>query len=198
MPRQPRTGRTFLTTRESASRLGVSINAIKTWIREEQLPALRTPGGHHRIAEADLAVFQARLAGRSRMPSRRRRRILVVDDDAALLEAIRDALNEVVPDAVVEIAADGYEALVQVGAFRPDVLVLDLRMPRLDGFEVCRRLKSGRDTKDVRILAMTAYPEHAARERIVSCGADEFLEKPFALDRLRDLVQGLLSRPATH
>ncbi|MBI3637157.1 MAG: helix-turn-helix domain-containing protein, partial [Candidatus Rokubacteria bacterium] len=48
-----------MTTRESATRLGVSINAIKTWIREEQLPALRTPGGHHRIAEADLAAFQA-------------------------------------------------------------------------------------------------------------------------------------------
>jgi len=184
----------FLTTREAAERLGVTVNALKAWIREERLPALRTPGGHHRISESDLEQFQKRLAEAARASIGSRPRILVVDDDEALLTALSDTLQEVIPDSAVQTASDGYEALVQVGSFRPDVLVLDIRMPRLDGFEVCRRLKQRRDTAGIRILAVTAYPEGEVRERILQCGADDFLEKPFAIERFRSRVMALLAR----
>lgn len=184
----------YLTTREAAERLGVSINALKGWIREEQLPALRTPGGHHRISESDLLAFQARLAENSRSGGPHRRRILLVDDDEALLAALKETLEEILPACVVDTATSGYEALVQVGAFRPDVLVLDIRMPRLDGFEVCRRLKRRRDTASIRILAVTAYPEAEVRQRILDCGADDFLEKPFAIEKFRSKVMALLEK----
>lgn len=184
----------FLTTREAATRLGVTINAIKAWIRDEELPALRTPGGHHRIAEADLTAFQARLADRSRSPGGGRPRVLIVDDDEALLDALSETVEQVIPEAHVASASDGYEALLQVGALRPDILVLDIRMPRLDGFEVCRRLKSRRETSAIRILAVTAYPEGHIRERIMEAGADDFLEKPFAIERFRSRVVALLNR----
>jgi excisionase family DNA binding protein len=179
----------YLTTGEAAHRLGVSINAVKTWIREERLPALRTPGGHFRISEKDLVAFQALLAGNSKVP-----RILVVDDDEAVLASLRDTLAQVIPRALVETATDGYEGLVRVGSFRPDLLVLDVRMPRLDGFEVCRRLKANPETASVRILAMTAYAEGDVRERILQCGADDFLGKPFAIERFRSQVESLLGR----
>src|SRR5262245_63563730 len=184
----------FLTTREAAERLGVTVNALKAWIREQRLPALRTPGGHHRISEADLIEFQKRLSETTRSAAAPRPRILVVDDDDALLAALKDTLQEVVPDSVVETAADGYEALVQVGAFRPAVLVIDIRMPRLDGFEVCRRLKQRRETAAIRILALTAYPEGDVREKIMAAGADDFLEKPFAIERFRSRVVALLGK----
>lgn len=184
----------FLTTREAAERLGVTVNALKAWIREERLPALRTPGGHHRISESDLTEFQKRLSDSSRPASGSRPRILVVDDDDALLATLRDTLREVIPDSVVQTATDGYEALVQVGAFRPDVLVLDIRMPRLDGIEVCRRLKHRRDTGLIRILAVTAHSEGEIRNRILEAGADDFLEKPFAIERFRSRVMTLLDK----
>lgn len=184
----------FLTTREAAERLGVTVNALKAWIREERLPALRTPGGHHRISESDLTEFQKRLLDSSRPASASRPRILVVDDDDALLATLRDTLREIIPDSVVQTATDGYEALVQVGAFRPDVLVLDIRMPRLDGFEVCRRLKRRRDTGLIRILAVTAHSEGEVRNRILEAGADDFLEKPFAIERFRSRVMTLLDK----
>jgi excisionase family DNA binding protein len=193
MPRREppdQTGRVqYLTTGEAADRLGVSINAVKTWIREEKLPALKTPGGHFRISERDLVAFQAVLAGNSKVP-----RILVVDDDEAVLASLRDTLAEVIPRALVETATDGYEGLVRVGAFRPDLLVLDVRMPRLDGFEVCRRLKANPKTASVRILAMTAYPEGDVRERILQSGADDFLGKPFPIEQFRSQVELLLGR----
>jgi len=187
---QPR----YLTTRQSAIRLGVTINAIKAWIREERLPALRTPGGHHRIAESDLLQFQARLVENSRTPVSTRPRILVVDDDESLVVALRETIEQVIPEAVVAVATDGYEALVQVGAFRPDVLVLDIRMPRLDGFEVCRRLKGRKETSSIRILAVTAYPEGHVRDQVLACGADDFLEKPFAIEKFRSRVVALLAK----
>lgn len=186
----------YLTTRESATRLGVSINALKAWIREEQLPALRTPGGHHRIAESDLLVFQAQLAENSRVRPLSRPRILIVDDDEALLGALKDTLAEVMPEALVQTATDGYEGLVQVGAFHPDLLVLDVRTPRLDGFEVCRQLKAGRNTASVRILAVTAYPDGGVRERILQAGADDFMEKPFGIDQFHTRLAALLERGA--
>jgi excisionase family DNA binding protein len=185
----------FLTTREAAARLGVTVNAIKAWIRDEQLPALRTPGGHHRIAEADLTAFQARLSARSRGAGNGRRCVLIADDDEALLEALRETVEQVIPDARVATACDGYEALLQVGALRPNVLVLDIRMPRIDGFEVCRRLKARRETSATRILAVTAYPDGHIREKILEAGADDFLEKPFAIERFRSRVIALLNRP---
>ena len=182
----------FLTTRQAATRLGVTINAIKAWIREDQLPALRTPGGHHRIAESDLVTFQERMAESSRMRAAGRPRVLIADDDTYLLSALRETIEQLIPDAVVGTASDGYEALVQVGSFRPDVLVLDIRMPRLDGFEVCRRLKARKETSGIRILAVTAYPEGQVRQRIVECGADDLLEKPFAIEKFRSRVMALL------
>lgn len=185
-------GGQFLTTRQAAARLGVTLNSLKTWIRDEHLPALRTPGGHHRIAERDLMAFQARLTENSKVPSHMRPRVLVVDDDKGVLEVVRGALAQAVPEAIVNVATDGYEALVQVGAFRPDLLVLDLRMPRLDGFEVCQRLKGRRETMGIRILAMTAYADPATRERILACGADDFLEKPFRIEKFASHVASLL------
>jgi excisionase family DNA binding protein len=193
-PPEQKGGAPYLTTGEAAHRLGVSINAVKTWIREERLPALRTPGGHFRISETDLAAFRTFLAGSSKVTASVRPRILVVDDDEVVLASLRDTLAQLIPGAVVETATDGYEGLVRVGAFRPDVLVLDIRMPRLDGFEVCRRLKARRETASVRILAVTAYDEGDVRERILQCGADDFLGKPFPIEELRSRVEALLGR----
>jgi DNA-binding response OmpR family regulator len=172
----------------------VTINAVKTWIRADELAALRTPGGHHRIAEGELAAFQARLLERSRRPARIRSRVLIVDDDPLLLEALQETLGRATPDILVEVATDGYEALVEVGRFRPDVLALDLRMPRLDGFEVCQRLKGRAATRDVRILAMTAFTEVGSRDRILAAGADDFLEKPFDLDTFQARIMALCRR----
>jgi DNA-binding response OmpR family regulator len=171
----------------------VTINALKAWIREQRLPALKTPGGHHRIAESDLLAFAAELATNSRVRPLSRPRILIVDDDEALLGTLKDTLGGSIPEALVRTATDGYEGLVQVGAFHPDLLVLDVRMPRLDGFEVCRRLKARPDTASVRILALTAYADEGVRERIVQCGADDLMEKPFGVEkfhaRIRDLLE---------
>ena len=83
-----------------------------------------------------------------------------------------------------EIARDGFEAGVKVESFRPHALVLDLMMPGIDGFEVCRRLRARPTLNHIRIVAVTGFPSTENVDRILAAGADACLEKPIDSERL--------------
>lgn len=107
-------------------------------------------------------------------------RILVVDDDRAVRESLRRSLS--FNGYSVELAHDGVEALDMIASDRPDALVLDVMMPRLDGLEVCRQLRSTGD--DLPILVLTARDSVSERVAGLDAGADDYLPKPFALEEL--------------
>lgn len=186
MRRSPR----YLTTGQLAKVLEVSLVTIKKWIKQGKLKAFRTPGGHYRVTVEELERLKTTygfLAESSEIPH-----ILVVDDEPEMVALVSDALRGTRPAPKLEAAFDGYEGLLKVGTFHPHLLVLDLRMPGLDGFEVCRRIKGDPAIRATRILAITAYPEGSARERALQCGADAFLTKPFTIQELKAQVRRLL------
>ena len=117
-------------------------------------------------------------------------RILVVDDDRAVRESLRRSLQ--FNGYQVELAADGLQAIESVGAQRPDAMVLDVMMPRLDGLEVCRRLRGTGD--DLPILVLTARDAVSDRVAGLDAGADDYLPKPFALEELLARMRALLRR----
>ncbi|AOS61476.1 response regulator transcription factor [Actinoalloteichus hymeniacidonis] len=117
-------------------------------------------------------------------------RILVVDDDRAVRESLRRSLQ--FNGYQVELAADGLQALDAVTAQRPDAMVLDVMMPRLDGLEVCRRLRGTGD--DLPILVLTARDAVSDRVSGLDAGADDYLPKPFALEELLARLRALLRR----
>ncbi|MCP2246297.1 response regulator transcription factor [Lentzea rhizosphaerae] len=119
-------------------------------------------------------------------------RILVVDDDRAVRESLRRSLQ--FNGYQVETAGDGMQALESVNAARPDAMVLDVMMPRLDGLEVCRRLRSTGD--DLPILVLTARDAVSDRVSGLDAGADDYLPKPFALEELLARLRALLRRAA--
>jgi len=119
-------------------------------------------------------------------------RILVVDDDRAVRESLRRSLT--FNGYSVELAVDGVDALEKVSQQRPDALVLDVMMPRLDGLEVCRRLRSTGD--DLPILVLTARDSVSERVSGLDAGADDYLPKPFALEELLARLRALLRRTA--
>ncbi|WP_019932790.1 response regulator transcription factor [Nocardia sp. BMG111209] len=120
-------------------------------------------------------------------------RILVVDDDRAVRESLRRSLT--FNGYSVDLAVDGVDALDKVAGQRPDALVLDVMMPRLDGLEVCRRLRSTGD--DLPILVLTARDSVSERVAGLDAGADDYLPKPFALEELLARLRALLRRTAT-
>ncbi|MBF6166617.1 response regulator transcription factor [Streptomyces gardneri] len=119
-------------------------------------------------------------------------RILVVDDDRAVRESLRRSLT--FNGYSVDLAVDGVDALEKATVQRPDALVLDVMMPRLDGLEVCRRLRSTGD--DLPILVLTARDSVSERVAGLDAGADDYLPKPFALEELLARLRALLRRTA--
>ncbi|MGC7102497.1 response regulator transcription factor [Amycolatopsis lurida] len=117
-------------------------------------------------------------------------RILVVDDDRAVRESLRRSLE--FNGYQVELASDGAMALESIIANRPDAMVLDVMMPRLDGLEVARRLRSTGD--DLPILVLTARDTVSDRVSGLDAGADDYLPKPFALEELLARLRALLRR----
>ena len=118
-----------------------------------------------------------------------RPRVLVVEDDADIAGVLRRALDKEGYD--VRVADDGELALQESGVFEPDAVILDLGLPRLDGVEVCRRL---RDQGDVPILILTARDALEARVEGLDSGADDYLVKPFEREELLARMRSLLRR----
>jgi two-component system response regulator MprA len=116
--------------------------------------------------------------------------ILVVDDEPAVRDSLDRALR--LEGYKVELAADGGEALAALAEDSPDAVVLDLMMPRVDGLEVCRRMRAAGDRTPV--LVLTARDGVSDRVKGLDAGADDYLVKPFALDELLARLRALLRR----
>ena len=140
--------------------------------------------------KAALAVFAPRLEEEGRP------RVLVVDDEAANRELLSEQLASTA--CRVRTARDGVEALMAVDVFRPDLILLDVRMPGLDGLAVCRRLKSRPDTALVPIVLVTGSGELEDRIRGLAAGAEDFLDKPVDARVLEARVASLLRLKRLH
>ena len=187
--------RNTLSTTTAARLLGVAVASISKWIDEGQLKAGRTPGGHRRIAKEDLIAFLRRQ--KLPLPPELKAhplRALVIDDEPAVVAWLAEELRSRYPDLEVFEANDGYSAGEIVASAKPDVVVLDLRMPGMDGFEVCRRIKSNEDTKGAVVIAITAEPSTGAERRILEAGAKTLLTKPLDIEQLLTEVDAALGQ----
>jgi excisionase family DNA binding protein len=177
--------KTHLTPNEVAELLMVNPVTVRQWAARGLLRSLTTPGGHRRFLLSDVEEF-ARSRGATPVggSSGRPGRVLIVDDDVQLGLFIAEIIRARDPQIETQIAHDGFEAGAKVESFRPHALVLDLMMPGMDGFEVCRRLRARPTLNHVRIVAMTGFPSAQNVERIMAAGADACLPKPLDSARL--------------
>ncbi len=189
----------YITTGQAARRLGVGLNTIKRWIARGELEGVRTPGGHWRIPEPSFRDFtrihglEPVVPGASK-PSR----VLIVDDDPATCALLEGALEELALPCEVRCVQDGYSALLQVGAWCPDLLVLDIVMPGIDGIEVLRRLREDRVVGKMAIIVITsAYDRPVLLRAVRAAGPDAILPKPVDLPGFRACVTGCLATRRT-
>jgi two-component system alkaline phosphatase synthesis response regulator PhoP len=120
----------------------------------------------------------------------RKSRILIADDNKPNVELLEAYLAGVNCD--IQVALDGQDALERVAVFRPDLILLDIMMPKLSGFEVCRKVKSDPATRRIMILMVTALNELGDIERGVAAGTDDFLSKPVNKVELLKRVENML------
>jgi len=117
-------------------------------------------------------------------------KVLVVDDQVYILHILDFSLGAEGFDVIT--ATDGEQALSRARAERPDLIVMDIMMPRLDGYETCRRLKSDPATKNIPVLLLTARGREEDRKRGMEAGADDYMTKPFSPNKLITRVSEML------
>ncbi len=117
-------------------------------------------------------------------------RILIADDNPPNVELLEAYLGGL--DCEIEVAVDGRDTLDKVAAFQPDLILLDIMMPKLSGFEVCKQIKQHPETQNILILMVTALNEQGDIERAVSAGCDDFLSKPINRLELVKRVENML------
>lgn len=170
---------------------------VINWVNKGRLKARTTPGGHRRIAVGDLVDFMQRFE----MPIppdlvARPKRILIVEDDPSVQRMLTRAL-ESLPAVEITACVGGLEALMAIGKEAPDLLVLDVRIPQVNGIEVCRVLKSSELTKPIKIIAISGEVLDPSAREFLRAHADGFFAKPLAIGEFKDLAAGLLELDAT-
>ena len=168
----------------------VSPKTIINWIEAGHIKAYKTVGGHRRIKKSDLENFMKKQGipiPEEEMISERKR-ILIVDDDPIIVETIVQALEEEEYDYEILSASDGFEAGLQVNHFKPHLLILDIMMPDIKGYDVCKKIKENEETKDTKIIVLSAYLDDEKFKKMKKYGADLCFSKPLPLPRLKEEV----------
>lgn len=186
-----------LSTIEVSRILGVAVSSVSKWIDEGRLVAGRTPGGHRRIEKEDFVRFLHQQ--KFRIPEELLAfapKILIVDDEPSFAKWLAEELSERYPQSEVHLAFDGYSAGEMVGLIKPAAILLDIHMPDIDGFEVCRRIKSNPLISQAAIIAVTADPDPERMQQILGMGACACLTKPVDLDALSAEIDKALQASA--
>jgi excisionase family DNA binding protein len=172
----------------------VSPKTIINWVEGGHIKAYKTVGGHRRIHRSDLESFMKKqgIPIPKEEPEEIRKKILVVDDDPIIVETIVQALEEDEFDYEVISASDGFEAGLQVRHFAPHLLILDIMMPDIKGYEVCKKIKENPETRDTKIIVLSAYLDEEKFKKMKEHGADVCFSKPLPLSQLKEEVARLL------
>ena len=184
--------KTVFTTGEAAKICKVSQQTIIRCFDSGQLKGFRVPGSRFRRIPRDvLYKFMKENGIPTDALESGKRKALIVDDDVELVELITDAL---VADGrfEVRIANNGFDAGMMVKEYHPDIIVLDVMLPDINGKEVCHRVRSDSALDDVRIICISGMVEQDKIQELKLSGANQFLQKPFEVDTLIDNICRLL------
>ena len=184
--------KTVFTTGEAAKICKVSQQTIIRCFDNGQLKGFRVPGSRfRRIPREALYRFMKDNGIPTDALESGKRKVLLVDDDAELVELMTKVLEE---DGrfEVRVAGNGFDAGMMVKEYRPDLIVLDVMLPDINGKEVCHRVRADSTLEDVRILCISGMIEEDKIQELKLSGADDFLHKPFDIEELIDRMCGLL------
>src|SRR6478672_2348662 len=190
--------KTVFTTGEAAKICKVSQQTIIRCFDNGQLKGFRVPGSRfRRIPREALYKFMKDNGIPTDALESGKRKVLLVDDDAELVELILKFIDE---DGRFEtrVAQNGFDAGMMVKEYHPDLIVLDVMLPDINGKEVCQRVRGDKSMDDVRIICISGMVEEDKIEDLKAAGANDFLHKPFEVEALIDRMCRLLDIEAAH
>ncbi len=187
----------LMTTREVGEVLGVAVRTVQLWVESGVLPAWRTAGGHRRIARSavdrltrERADMLAPVVHGATAPPTRALRLLVVEDDADLRQLFSMMVEGWRFPVELSTANDGFQGLVRIGQWMPDMVVTDLNMPGMNGFEMVRSLKmAGADYANLQVVAVTALSAGDVADRGGLPEGTVVFQKPVDFSAIEDLAR---------
>ena len=178
----------YYKTSEVAQMLMVSTITIRQWENKGKLKAVMTLGGHRRFLHSDIEKFARKNNLSLQFSDEGMLRVLVVDDDEQLGNYLFDLLQGLPTEIEVKVARDGFAAGGLVYSFSPHIVLLDLMMSGLDGFQVCKEIKQEHGMRNIRVIAMTGFHSEENIKKIISQGVETCLKKPFEPEQLYDAM----------
>lgn len=181
----------FYSITQAADICSVGRTTMWRWVKSGELKAFPTPGGQYKIRKEDLRSFiLEKMKHLSISEFSKENKILIVDDEPNVQKYLNKMLSS--NGYLIELASDGFEAGVKTIQFQPDLIILDLFMPGMDGFAVCKQIKKNPNTSHIKILAYTGYDTKENKDRIMQAGADDYLVKPVSNKTLLKNIKELL------
>jgi excisionase family DNA binding protein len=168
-----------MSTHDVARFCNVSPRTVLRWVDAGLLPGYETGGGRRRIRRDELLLFMR--ARRMELPPElveERVRVAVVDDDALHVTTMERSIRALAPRAEVRTASDGFGAGALLYSFRPHLVLIDLVMPGLDGFEVCRRIRADPEFEGVGVVVQSSHLTPVVRTRLRELGVEHWMTKP--------------------
>jgi excisionase family DNA binding protein len=179
----------YFTASEVARLLLVSANSVRVWTNKGLLKTELTLGGHRRFPRREIERLVKERQARSQVVKPEAFRVLIIDDDELLCEILQEGIKNAVPQAQVSVATDGFSGGMLARSTNPEIILLDLLMPGLDGFQVCRMLKADEVTRRIRIIAISGSRNEADGVLICEAGAEVLLAKPLEIPTLIEIIR---------
>lgn len=186
----------LMTTNEIGRLVGVSERTVANWIDRGYLPAFRTPGGHRRVDPKVLTGFLVERGIPVPESLDTRPLVLIVEDDVQVAETLKSYLEQPEGRFNVHVIHDGVSALIHIGHKKPQLVLLDVVMPGMDGLEVCRKIRGNPELNDTKVMFVTARHDLNFSEVLKETGAAGLLAKPVRRQELVDAVNTALFRSA--
>ncbi len=181
----------YLTPQEVAELLMVSPVTVRQWAQKGRLKASTTPGGHRRFHRNDVMQFAS--TRKIRPGTEQGHKILIVDDDALLAGFLHEMFLRAEKAFDVRVVHDGFSAGTFIQSFLPEIILLDIMMPGVNGIQVCSFLKQNPATANIHVIAMTGYSDAELAQEILDAGATICLQKPVKINQVLETVEALLS-----
>ena len=181
----------YLTTRETAEMLGVAVSTIQLWTNNGKLRAWTTDGGHRRIIYSSVKDMLTRKNSSARTHDNHKKpfSVVVVADKEQQLRMYEKRFKSWSTDVKLVTAKDGYEGLVKIGQTSPRIIVTDLKMPNMDGFQMIKALKKMSDLEDCTIIAVSGLTKDEIEAKADLPDGVELFIKPIPFDKLENIVR---------
>lgn len=190
--------KSFCTTKEAATLLGVSVGTVQLWVESGLLQAWKTAGGHRRVMRDSVERLLRKAPPAAEVPPEvpapeDSLSVVVVEDDASLMRLYQVRISAWPMAPRVTVCSNGFTALLTLGRTAPDLLITDLRMPGIDGFVMLRSLQSAPEVANTRIVVVSGLDRAEIEAHGGLPGHIEVLAKPVPFDRLQQIGSELAS-----